>query len=297
MNLKIDDLLLLAEVQRAGSLSAAARALAWPKATLSRHLAALEAAVGTRVFVPGARRLQLTEFGTELAERASRHREEIEETRAWIGARESRPRGRLRISVPADFAIALLAEPMARFVQRHPEVTLEVDTTPRRVDLLGEAYDLVVRVGALEDSSLVARRLMLLERGLYASPLYLAQQPTPRAPAQLREHRFVLMPQAAGKPPRLQHGRRSVELATSGALQCNSIGLARALVLAGGGLGAFPHGLVRDDVAAGRLLAVLPQWHLEPLPVSLLTAGRKLMPAKLRAFIDHLAEVAPGWSL
>ncbi len=297
MPLKTDDLLLLADVHRAGSLSAGARTLGLPKATVSRRLAALEAAVGTRVFVPGARRLKLTDFGLALAERAARHRDDIEDTRHWIGVQESRPRGRLRINVPADFAILVMAEPMARFVQRYPEVQLDVDTTPRRVDLLNEDIDLVVRIGPLEDSPLVARRLMTLERGLFASPGYLRDHPAPKTPADLRDHAFVVLQQALSFPQHLQRGRRSVEVRMGGALSCNSVSLVRALALAGGGLASFPHGMVRTDVAEGRLVPVLPEWRFEALPVSLLTASRKLMPAKVRAFIDHLVETVPAWAL
>jgi DNA-binding transcriptional LysR family regulator len=138
---------------------------------------------------------------------------------------------------------------------------------------------------------------MMLDRGLYAAPTYLAEQPLPRTPAELRAHRFVVLQQALGFVQRLSRGRRSVEVAMSGALQCNSVGLVRALALAGGGLAAFPHGMVRADVAAGRLVPVLPDWRFEPLPVSLLTTSRKLMPAKVRAFIDHLVAHTPGWAL
>jgi DNA-binding transcriptional LysR family regulator len=295
--MKIDDLLLLAEVHRAGSLSAGARALALPKATLSRRLAALEAAVGTRVFVPGARRLKLTEFGESLAERALRHRDDIDETRQWVGAQDATPRGRLRISVPAELAMLLLADSMTRFVQRYPEVTLEIDTTPRRVDLVNEDYDLVLRVGPLEDSKLVARRLMVLGRGLYASPLYLADRAAPRTPAALREHRFVVLEQAAAYVQRLSRGSKAVEFRIQGPIVCNSIGLALALTRAGGGLCSFPHGMVRNDVAGGALVPVLEGWSFDPLPVNLLTASRKLQPTKTRVFIDHLFETRPQWAL
>jgi DNA-binding transcriptional LysR family regulator len=298
--MKIDDLLLLAEVLQAGSLAATARALAVPKATLSRRLSALEAAVGQRLFVPGARRLALTPFGQELAERALRHREDIEDTRQWIGSQETRPRGLLRLSVPADFAILLLAEPMARFVQRYPEVQLDVDVSPRRVDLRSEPFDIAIRIGPLDaatDGALMARPLMQLSRGLYASPLYLGTERPPRTPAELEAHRWVLLAQGRGFSLRLMRGRKVAELRPRGPMQVNSIGLARAAVLAGAGLGSFPHGMVRADVAAGTLLPVLPGWQFDPLPVTLLTASRKLMPAKVRAFIDHLTETAAGWAL
>ncbi len=296
MTLKIDDLLLLADVHRAGSLTAGAKRLGMPKATVSRRLAALEASVGTRVFVPGARRLQLTEFGQELADRAARHRDEIDDTRHWIGAQETAPTGRLRIAVPAEFATMLMAESMARFVRRYPEVQLEIDTAPRQVDLNNEPVDLLIRFGPLPDSNLVARRLMVLERGLYASPVYLAERSVPRTPADLRRHQFVVLAQAQGHLQRLQWGRRSAEVVPSGPIQCNSIGLTRALVLAGGGIASLPHGMVHADVTAGTLVAVLPQWQFEPLPVSLLTSSRKLLPAKTRAFIEHLFETRPAWA-
>jgi DNA-binding transcriptional LysR family regulator len=294
--MRIDDLLLLADVDGAGSLSAGARALDLPKATVSRRLAALEASVGTRLFVPGARRLKLTEFGAGLAERARRHREDIEDTRQWIGAHDRTPRGRLRLSMPAELGMLLLADSLTRFVQRYPQVELEIDTTPRLVDLNNEPYDLALRVGPLDDSNLMARRLLVLERGLYASPSYLAEHPAPRTPAALRNHRFVVLAQSLSFPQRLQRASKSVDIALNGAIQCNSIGLALSLTRAGGGLGALSHGMVRPEVASGALVPVLPGWNLEPLPVSVVTASRRLMPAKTRAFIDHLFETRPGWA-
>lgn len=295
--MKVDDLLLLAEVLGAGSLSATARALNTPKATLSRRLAALEAAVGQRLFVPGARSLQLTQFGQALAERAQRHRDELEETQQWIGAHEAVPRGLLRLSVGAELATILLAEPMARFVQRYPEVRLDIDTSPRRVDLRKEPFDLVIRIGPLEDSDLVARPLIQLQRGFYASPLYLNERAAPRSPADLAEHQVVMLSQAIGFEHVLTNGRKRVPFVPQGRVQTNSVGLLRALTLAGTGIASFPHGLVRNDVADGRLIRLLPDWEFNPLPVTLLTTSRKLLPAKVRAFIDHLMETAPGWAL
>jgi DNA-binding transcriptional LysR family regulator len=295
--MKIDDLLLLASLRGAASLGGSSRALGMPKATLSRRLAALEQSVGQRLFVPGARRVQLTPFGQELAERAHRHLEDIEDTREWIHSQVARPRGLLRVSVPVDFAVLLLAEPLARFAERYPEVQLDIDTSPRRVDLTREPFDLALRIGPLEDSELVARPLMQMQRGLYASPLYLATRKPPKKPADLTEHAFVSMAQTRSTPQRLLRGTRAETVAMTGRIQVNAMGLLRALALAGSGIAAFPHGMVKADVAAGALLPVLPDWQFEPLPVHLLAASRKLMAPKVRAFIDHLAETAPGWSL
>lgn len=294
--MKIDDLLLLAQVHKAGSLSEASRQLDLPKATLSRRLGALETAVGARLFVPGASRLTLTELGEQLAERAARHDDDIAETRQWLASRESTPKGRLRVSVPAEFAMLVLAESFARFVQRYPQVALEVDTTPRRVDLFNEPYDIAVRMGAVDEPDLVARRFMVLERCLYASPVYLQSRPAPQTPAELAEHDFVVLTQAKGMHRTLHHGKQAVDVSMRGPLEANSIGLVLSLTRAGGGIAAFPFGMVAPDVAAGTLVPVLPAWSLEPLPVTLLTASRRLMPAKTRALIDHLFETAPAWA-
>ena len=295
--MKIDDLLLLAQVHKAGSLSAAARQLDLPKATLSRRLTALETSVGARLFVPGASRMTLTELGEQLAERAARHDDDIAETRHWLASREATPQGRLRVSVPAEFAMLVLSDSLARFVRRYPKVELEVDTTPRRVDLFNEPYDVALRMGPVDEPELVARQYMLLERGLYASPVYLQARPAPQSPADLAEHDFVVLSQARDANKRkLQSGSQVVEIDLHGPLESNSIGLVLAMTRAGGGIGSFPFGMVAADVEAGTLVPVLPQWRYEPLPVYLLTASRRLMPAKTRAFIDHLFETTPAWA-
>lgn len=295
--MKIDDLLLLAQVHKAGSLSSASRSLDLPKATLSRRLAALETSVGARLFVPGASRLTLTELGEQLAERAARHDDDIAETRQWLASREATPQGRLRVSVPAEFAMLVLAESFSRFVRRYPKVELELDTTPRRVDLFNEPYDVALRMGPVDEPELVARQYMLLERGLYASPVYLQARPAPQTPADLAEHDFVVLTQAKdAHKRRLQNGTHTAEIELRGPLEANSIGLVLSLTRAGGGIGSFPYGMVASDVEAGTLVPVLPSWSFEPLPVYLLTASRRLMPAKTRAFIDHLFETTPDWA-
>ncbi len=294
--MKVDDLLLLAQVHRAGSLSAAARQLGCPKATLSRRLTALETSVGARLFVPGAARLTLTELGEQLAERAARHDDDIAETRHWLASRDATPQGKVRVAVPAEFAMLVLADSFARFVRRYPKVELEVDTTPRRVDLFNEPYDLAIRMGPVDEPELVARQFMLLERGLYASPVYLQARPAPLTPADLADHDFVVLTQGKGMYRTLQNGRQTAEVDLRGPLEANSIGLVLSLARAGGGIASFPFGMVASDVAAGTLVPVLPDWRYEPLPVHLLTASRRLMPAKTRALIDHLFETVPEWA-
>ncbi len=295
--MKIDDLLLLTQVQRAGSLSAGARSVGLPKATVSRRLSALEASVGARLFVPGASRLTLTELGEQLAERAARHHDDIDETRQWLASRDATPRGILRVSMPAEFAMLLLADSLARFVQRYPEVAVDIDTTPRRIDLFNEPYDLALRIGPVDEPELVARRFMTLEPGLFDSPGYLQAHPAPLSPEDLAQHRFVVLAQMLAYKARLFQAKREAAFEMRGPIQCNSIGLSLSLVRSGAGIGVFPPGMVRADLAAGSLVRLLPDWHFPATPVTLLTVSRRLMPAKTRVFIDHLFETVPDWAL
>lgn len=137
---------------------------------------------------------------------------------------------------------------------------------------------------------------MLLERGLYASPVYLQARPAPQTPADLDDHDFVVLSQAKGMYRKLLNGKQTAEVEVRGPLEANSIGLVLSLARAGGGIASFPFGMVASDVEAGTLVPVLPEWSYEPLPVTLLTASRRLMPAKIRAFIDHLFETVPEWA-
>ena len=209
---------------------------------------------------------------------------------------DATPQGKVRVAVPSEFAMLVLADSFARFVRRYPRVELEVDTTPRRIDLFNEPYDVAIRMGPVDEPELVARPFMVLERGLYASPVYLQARPAPQTPAELAGHDFVVLTQAKGMNRRLHKGRQAIEVEMRGPLEANSIGLVLSLTRAGGGIASFPFGMVAADVAAGTLVPVLPDWRYDPLPVHLLTAGRRLMPAKTRAFIDHLFETAPEWA-
>jgi DNA-binding transcriptional LysR family regulator len=293
--MKVDDLLLLAEVHRQGSLSAGARVLDLPKATLSRRLTALETSVGARLFVPGAKRLTLTELGHELAERALRHHDDISETRQWLASRDATPRGRLRVAMGSEFAMLVLSDALASFVQRYPEVELDIDCTPRWVDLLNEPYDLTLRFGAVTEPELVARPFITMHKGLFASPDYLARHGAPSTPDDLAAHRFVVYtPMARKGQHRLHHGTQTASFTMQGPLHCNSMGLAVALTRAGSGIGTLPSAMARQEVATGALVPLLPEWQFEPTEVSLVTASRRLMPSKIRAFIDHLYEQVPA---
>jgi DNA-binding transcriptional LysR family regulator len=286
-----NDLLLFARIAEAGSFSRAAERVGLPKSTVSRRLAALEDRLGERLMIRTTRRLALTDFGRELLEHARQVAAEVESARALTEFRQARPSGRLRVSMPSDFATLLLTDMLAAFAALHPAVSLELDLSPRRVDLLGEGYDLVVRMGALPDDSLLAaRHLADFPAGLYAAPDYLAERGEPVTPDELMRHEGLSLMTRDGERAgwTLLRGTERWAGTPPGRLGANSPLLLTGLARAGAGIAAVPDYFVAADLRSGRLRRVLPEWQLPAHAAWLVFPGRRLMPAKTRAFMDML---------
>jgi DNA-binding transcriptional LysR family regulator len=285
------DLLIFARVAELGSFSRAADRLGLPKSTVSRRLAALEQRVGERLLLRTTRRQTLTEFGLQMLEHARQVAFEVDAAAALSAHRQSVPGGRLRVSMPSDFANLLLTESLAAFVAMHPAISLELDLSPRRVDLLGEGFDLAVRVGDLPDDTLLAaRRLAVFPVGLYAAPDYLAEHGVPGHPEQLAQHDAVRQLQANGEPAgwTLVQGDQRWQGVPPGRASANSPELLIRLACAGVGIVAVPDYFALPDVRRGLLRRVLPDWCPPSHTAWAVFPGRKLMPAKTRVFIDML---------
>jgi DNA-binding transcriptional LysR family regulator len=292
-----NDLLIFANVADLGSFSRAADKMGLPKSTVSRRLAALEQRLGERLLLRTTRRQTLTEFGHELLDHARQVALEVQAVAALSERRQAAPSGRLRVSMPSDFANLVLTEPIAAFAAMHPGIQLELDLSARRVDLLGEGFDLALRIGALPDDSLLsARRLTVLSSGLYASPQYLAEFGQPSAPEALGRHSAVRLLVGHGEPLpwSLSWGDQQWQGLPPGRISANAPELLMRLARAGAGIAAVPDHIALPDVHRGLLRRVLPDWCLPPVTVSAVFPGRKLMPAKTRAFIDMLQAALGG---
>lgn len=186
LQLSVDDLLLFTAIADHGSFIGASRSLFLPKATVSRRLARLEDQLRQKLVIRTTRRLVLTEFGEDLFEHCQRVASEVETVRDFVQSQESRPQGRLRVSMPDDYARYRLSRALATFTQQYREIELELELDARRVDVIGERFDLAIRMGTLEDdSTLVARQIDEQRFSLYASPLYLALRTPPNTPEDL----------------------------------------------------------------------------------------------------------------
>ena len=292
MSLDANDLILFAQVMETGSFSRAAERTGLPKSTLSRRITTLETKLGERLLTRSTRRLAITEFGERILEHARRLLEETEAASAMALHRQGVPRGVLRVSMPPDFVELDLTPFLLQFAANYPEVRLELDLSPRRVDLLAERFDLAVRVASRlpDDSTLVARKLCELANGLYASPAYLARYGIPEKPQDLLEHIGLRLIGGNGDalPWRLSRGAEQWEGMPDGPLAANSPRLQRDLARHGMGIVGIDDRFAQNWVEQGLLERVLPEWALPAVTIWCVTPGRRLLPARTTAFIDML---------
>ena len=290
-NISADDYILFATIADQESMVRAAEHLGMPKATVSRRLTNLEAALGQRLLLRTTRRLTLTEFGQEFLDHCRRVAEEVATAQDFVRSHDVQPHGRLRISMPDDYAKHNLSRALATFIEAYPEIQLDLDLSSRLVDLIGERFDLAIRMGNLEnDSTLVARKIDEQHFGLYASPIYLSLHPSPKHPDELLQHVAVRLLSDHGDsiPWKLSRGKTLWEGVPSGRLALNSIGLIQQFLLDGAGIGALPDRFAQEHVNMKRLVRILPEWCLPSVPAWAVMPMRRYLPAKTRAFIEHL---------
>ncbi|UCV21646.1 LysR family transcriptional regulator [Ferribacterium limneticum] len=292
MSLDANDLILFALVMDAGSFSRAAERCGLPKSTLSRRITQLETKLGERLLTRSTRRLAITEFGEQILDHAKRLLEETEAASAMALHRQGMPRGVLRVSLPPDFVELDLTPLLLQYASSYPEVRLELDLSPRRVDLLAERFDLAVRAASRlpDDSTLVARKLCEMQGSLYASPAYLARYGPLEQPADLLNHVCLGAISGTGEalPWQLSRGAERWEGMPTGPLAANSRSLQRDLAAHGLGIVGLADRFAVKWVEQGLLKRVLPEWTLPTVTIWCVTPGRRLLPVRTTAFIDLL---------
>lgn len=290
-----NDLLLFARIAETGSFSKAALRLDLPKSTVSRRIAQLEAALGERLLQRTTRRLLLTEFGDSLLQHARLVVEQVEAVGALAAHRQQEPSGKLRLSMPSDFANLGLSGMLAEFIRRYPAITLELDLSPRRVDLVAENFDIAIRMGDLpDDATLAARHIAFEHIGLYASPAYLATRGLPETPDDLEKHDLLCLLSRNGGAQawQLTRGKVAWSRELPAKLTANSPDLLARIACAGAGIAASSELFAHPYLKTGELVRVLPEWELPQVTGWAVFPGRRLMPAKTRAFLDMLQSMS-----
>jgi DNA-binding transcriptional LysR family regulator len=291
MEIDPGDLLLFARIVECGSFSLAAERVQLPKSTVSRRITLLEGKLGERLLQRTTRKLVLTEFGASLLEHAQKVADETEAAGALAQHRQVAPSGLLRVSMPADFANVAVSAVLARFMDSYPAISLELDLSPRRVDLVAAGFDLAIRMGTLpDDATLAARRITFSSLALYASPRYTNLRGLPEHPDDLFKHDLLSLPPRVNGLIRwsLLRGKTAWERDLPVRLLANSPELLVRMASTGIGIGASTEAIARPYLQRGELVRVLPEWAFPQVTGWAVFPGRRLMPAKTRVFIDML---------
>lgn len=285
---------IFAKVAELASFTRAAEQLGLPKARVSTAVQQLETQLGTRLLHRTTRTVRLSLDGELLLERSLALLADADELQTLFQRSPAALRGRLRVDLPNIVARRVVVPQLPDFLARHPQLEIEISSTDRRVDLVHEGFDCVVRVGTLLDSGLVARPLGQLRQCNVASPAYLQRHGTPQTLADLAQHRLVHYAGTLGMAPagwEYHDGERWTSHPVPGAVTVNDTEAYQAACLAGLGLIQAPALGLAPLIAEGRLVEVLPAFSARPLPVSLLYAHRRPLAKRLQAWMDWLAEV------
>ena len=284
---------IFAKIAETGSFARAAAELALSQATVTKAVTRLETRMKTTLLHRTSRRMTLTESGLAALEHATRILEEGETVEAVLAEQSLSLRGPVRIAAPMSFGLSHLAPTLPPFMEKHPEVSLDIEFSDELVDLVANRFDLALRVSRLADSSLLTRRLCSVRILLVGSPAYFERHGRPRHPRQLAGHRALQYAYALNGPSwRFRHKRHG-EFAQSmeAALRVNNAEALEPALLAGLGLALQPEFLVWEDIQAGRLQTVMDDWQVEPIVLHILTPPGRRRPARVQSFIDYLAEI------
>jgi DNA-binding transcriptional LysR family regulator len=287
---RLGAMVILLKVVEAGSLSAAAKQLDVPLATVSRRIAELEAHLKTRMLNRSSRRLNLTEAGRLYVEACKRILEQVEEAeRAAMGVHKD-PKGHLTVTAPIVFGRIHMIPIISDFLIEYPDIDLKLVLADRLLDLLESGVDVALRIGELGDSSLIASRLGMARRVTCASPSYLAAHGRPQKPEDLRSHVCVTFDNLASPEAwRFSSPKGDLLVPIRSRLTVTTAEAAVAGAVAGLGLTRLLSYQIMEAKRAGQLEIVLEDYELPAWPISLVYAGQQLLPRKLRAFLDFAA--------
>ena len=274
-----------------GSFAAAADKLGVSRAMVSKQIQQLEEHLGTRLLNRTTRRLSLTETGRAFHERSTQIMADVAEAEQVAGQMARTPQGVLRVTIPLSYGQHRLAAIIGAYTQAYPQVQLDIALSDRKMDLVEDGYDLAIRIGDLPPSDLIARKIGGVHSVVCASPDYVARHGAPGTPADLAVHAclgYTLT--GSGADWRFASADGPLVVPISGPIRADNGDILRLAALAGAGIAFQPEFIVGDDLAAGRLVRLLPAWQSAELGVYAVYPSRKHLSAKVRTFVDFVAD-------
>ncbi|MFC2753779.1 MAG: LysR family transcriptional regulator [Cardiobacterium sp.] len=280
------------QIVECASFTRAAESLGISTAMASKHLHHLEKQLGIRLMQRNSRRLSLTAEGEAYYRQSGEALALLDAAAAAAGGGRETPQGHLRLTAPIWCANSTFAGWMRDYRARYPDVSLDLILDNEMRDLIGDGIDLALRVSRDPAPSLVVRPLFAVRFVLVAAPAWIRRHGLPQTPEDAAAHAAVLPSYTDLSRLTCTRGGESATLALNSALQSNSTLMLRELLLAGSGIGYLPHWLAQDDLAAGRLVQLLPEWELHRITLHAAYPDRRHLSAKVRSFIDFLVEKA-----
>ena len=272
-----------------GSFAAAADKLDISRAMASKQIQKLEEHLGTRLLNRTTRRLSLTETGREFHERSKQIMGDVDEAEQIAGQMTRRPQGVLRVTIPLSYGQHRLAAIIGDYTQAYPQVQLDISLSDRKVDLIEDGFDLAIRIGAMPQSDLIARKIGGVRSIVCAAPAYVARHGAPHTPADLSRHAclgYTLT--GTGADWRLEGPDGPVIVPISGPIRADNGDILRLAAIKGAGILLQPHFIVGADIEAGRLVRVLADWQSAELGIHAVYPSRRHLSAKVRTFVDFL---------
>ena len=289
----LDGIAVFVKVVQAGSFSQAAKLLNMPNSTVSAKVAALEKRLGVTLLQRTTRRLHLTEAGEGYFRRCMTALEELHAAESELESERSETKGVLRLTAPVELGRSALPPVLDVLMKRHPAIKIDLIITNRLVDLVVENIDVAVRAGPLKDSGLIARRFVLGQFGLWASPSYLKNNSVPRNPDELKEHDCLRFAPFTGRKLQLTNGRERAQIALAGRITADDFEALRALAVLGWGIALLPSFLCAEEAKERKLVSVLPNWRGDSVTISVVYPAQRFVSPKIRAFITAAEEL---WS-
>ncbi|TWG87260.1 LysR family transcriptional regulator for bpeEF and oprC [Cupriavidus gilardii J11] len=284
-----------------GSFARAAESLDLPKATLTRLIQNLETHLGVKLLHRTTRRISVTSEGAAYYERCVRILADVDEAEQSLTHQNQTPRGTLRVDTVGGLARLMLVPHLHEFFRRYPDLKVELTINGKPIDLVKEGVDVVIRVGDTVDDSMVARRIGQLRLAFYASPIYLKQHGNPTTPEELATHRAInYLSTRTGRemPWILTRGEERHEMLLPSDISTNDPEVYIGCALEGHGIAVIARTMAQPYLQSGRLVEIMPDWQEEELPISAMYPQNRNLSAKVRVFVDWVAEVFardPEW--
>ncbi|MGH1462643.1 MAG: LysR substrate-binding domain-containing protein [Neptuniibacter sp.] len=285
--MNLNDVSLFLQVVEHNSFTAAADKLGIQKSTISRRISQLEDDLGVRLIQRTTRKLSLTDEGQDLFDRCQPLMDELINATDHVTSKQSEPKGRLRVTMPPEMGLFIMNDVVASFVEKYPLIQIDIELSPRVVDLVDEGIDLALRVGSLSDSSLIGRKIAEVKLKLFASTNYLQSHGIPQNPEDLRKHQCIgTLLNTQGWP--FSNWNEGQPVPLDFRLRANSLSFCKEMMLKNLGIVRLPESFCKEQVEAGTVQEILTDFTTPLVEIHALYPSRRHLNAKVRLFLDHM---------